>query len=53
MFIVPLIIIFGLVFYGTTSLQLAGFLRRRAALVKLLTAILFAGLGGWLLLAML
>jgi len=52
MFIVPLVIIFLLVFYGTTSLQLAGFLRRNVALVKLLTAILFAALGGWLLLTM-
>ncbi len=52
MFIVPLVVIFVLVYYGTTSLQLATFLRRNAALVKLLTAIFFATLGAWLLLTM-
>ena len=52
MFIVPLVIIFLLVFYGTTSLQLAGLLRRNVALVKLLTAVLFFALGGWLLVTM-
>ena len=53
MFIVPLVIIFLLVYYGTTTLQLAGFMRRHAALVKVLTVIFFAGLGSWLLLTML
>ena len=52
MFIVPLVIIFLLVFYGTTSLQLATFMRRNVALVKLLTAVLFFALGSWLLVAM-
>lgn len=52
MFILPLVIIFLLVFYGTTSKQLTGFFQRNAALVKLLTAILFAALGGWLLFTM-
>jgi len=52
MFILPLVIIFVLVFYGTTSKQLTGFFQTNAALVKLLTAILFAGLGSWLLFAM-
>ena len=46
--ILPVVIIFVLVFYGTTSKQLTGFFQANAALVKLLTAILFAGLGGWL-----
>ena len=53
MFILPLVVIFLLAFYGTTSNQLTGFFRDNAALVKLLTAILFAGLGGWLLFTML
>ncbi len=52
MFIVPLVIIFLLVFYGTSSRQLTGFFQSNAALVKLLTAILFAALGGWLLITM-
>jgi MFS family permease len=52
MFIVPLVVIFVLVYYGTTSLQLAGFMRRNAAMVKALTFVFFTGLGGWLLLSM-
>ena len=52
MFIVPLVVIFLLVFYGTTSLQLARLLRRNVALVKLLTAVLFAALGSWLLVSL-
>jgi hypothetical protein len=46
-------VIFLLVYYGTTSKQLTGFFRTNAALVKLLTAVLFAALGGWLLISML
>jgi glutaredoxin len=53
MFILPLVVIFLLVYYGTTSKQLTGFFRTNAALVKLLTAVLFAALGGWLLISML
>jgi cytochrome c biogenesis protein CcdA/thiol-disulfide isomerase/thioredoxin len=53
MFIVPLVVIFLLVYYGTTSLQLAGFMRRHAALVKAVTVVFFAGLGCWLLFTML
>jgi thiol-disulfide isomerase/thioredoxin len=53
MFIVPLVVIFLLVYYGTTSLQLAGFMRRHATVVKALTVIFFASLGSWLLLTML
>jgi sulfite exporter TauE/SafE len=52
MFILPLVIIFVLVFYGTTSKQLTGFFRANAASVKLLTALLFAALGFWLLYSM-
>jgi hypothetical protein len=52
MFILPLVIIFVLVFYGTTSKQLTGFFRANAGSVKLLTALLFAALGFWLLYSM-
>lgn len=52
MFIVPLVIIFLLVYYGTTSFQLAGFMRRHLALVKVLTVVFFVSLGSWLLLTM-
>jgi len=48
MFIVPLGIVFGLTYFGTTSGQLAGAMKRHLGLVKLLTAGLFFGLGGLL-----
>ncbi len=53
MFILPLVVIFVLVYYGTTSKQLTGFFRGNAAWVKALTAILFGALGSWLLFTML
>ena len=49
MFIIPLAIVFGLVYFGTTSQQLGLVLRRRAAAVKLGTAVLFVALAVWLL----
>lgn len=52
MFILPLVVIFILTFYGTTSLQFSRFLRTKAATVRLLTALLFAILGAWLILAL-
>ena len=52
MFILPLVIIFLLAFYGTTSKQLTLFFRVKAGTVKLLTALLFAILGVWLILAL-
>jgi len=52
MFILPLVTIFILTFYGTTSLQFSRFLRTKAATVRLLTALLFAILGAWLILAL-
>lgn len=48
MFVVPLIVVFLLAYYGTTSQQLTGWLTRRAAAVKLGTAILFILLAVWL-----
>lgn len=52
MFILPLVIIFLLTFYGTASKQLTLFFRAKAGTVKLLTALLFAILGVWLILAL-
>ena len=52
MFILPLVIIFLLTFYGTASKQLTLFFRAQAGTVKLLTALLFAILGAWLILAL-
>jgi cytochrome c biogenesis protein CcdA len=48
MFILPLIVVFVLVYFGTTSLQLGVFLKRHAALVKLATAALFIAMAVWL-----
>jgi cytochrome c biogenesis protein CcdA/thiol-disulfide isomerase/thioredoxin len=48
MFIVPLVGVFVLVYYGTTSAQLVEWLNRRAATVKLGMAVLFLALAGWL-----
>ncbi len=48
MFIVPLVVVFVLVYFGTTSKQLSGFLQQRAASVKLGMALLFTVLTGWL-----
>ncbi len=45
-FILPLLIIFGIVYWGVTSEQLAFFLQRRAMAIKLITAALFFGLAG-------
>ncbi len=41
MFILPLLIIFGIVYWGATSEQLAFFLQRRATTIKLLTSLFF------------
>lgn len=46
MFIVPLLIIFGVVYWGVTSDQLAFFLNQRASSIKLLTSLLFFVLAG-------
>jgi hypothetical protein len=48
MFIVPLALVFGLTFLGTSSRQLTVFFQDRVGLVKLLTAALFGLLGLWL-----
>ena len=48
MFIVPLVGIFVLAYFGTTSRDLTRFLQKRAATIKLAMAAVFAALGGWL-----
>ena len=50
MFITPLLIVFGFVYWGTTSIQLGGVLQRHLMSVKLGTGLLLLGLGFWLLL---
>ena len=48
MFIVPLLIVFGLVYWGTTFVQLGGFLQRHLVRLKLGTGTLLLGLAIWL-----
>lgn len=48
MFIVPLVGVFVLAFFGVTSERMASVTRRHTGTVKLLTAILFLSLGGLL-----
>ena len=47
-FILPLVVVFGLAYFGTTSEQLGIFAGRHTATVKLGTAVLFIVLAGWL-----
>jgi cytochrome c biogenesis protein CcdA len=48
MFIVPLMIVFLLSYFGTSSEQLGRFVQRNTAVIKLATALLFLGLGLWM-----
>ena len=48
LFVLPLVVVFILTYYGTGSKQLTRFLQRRAATVKLGMALLFAALATWL-----
>jgi cytochrome c biogenesis protein CcdA/glutaredoxin len=48
MFIVPLVVVFVLSYLGTTSEQLAAFVGRHTATIKLLTGFLFAALAAWM-----
>jgi hypothetical protein len=48
LFILPLVVVFILAYYGTGSKQLTKFLQQRAATVKLGMTLLFAALGTWL-----
>ena len=52
MFITPLLIIFGIVYWGVTSEQLARFLQKRTATIKLLTSLLFFLLAGLLMVSL-
>lgn len=51
LFILPLIVVFILAFYGTTSKDLTRFLHKHAAAVKIGLGIVFAALGIWLLIS--
>jgi cytochrome c biogenesis protein CcdA/thiol-disulfide isomerase/thioredoxin len=47
-YIVPLVVIFLLAHFGTSSEQLGGFITARTATIKLLTVVVFLVLAGWL-----
>ena len=49
-YILPLLAIFGIVYWGVTSDQLSFFLQKRASTIKLLTSIFFFALAGVLIL---
>jgi hypothetical protein len=51
-YILPLLVIFGIVYWGVTSEQLAYFLQKRASTIKLLTAFFFFALAGILILSL-
>jgi hypothetical protein len=46
LYIAPLLVIFGIVYWGVTSEQLSFFLQRRTSTIKLLTSIFFFALAG-------
>lgn len=49
LFIMPLVTVFGLAYAGTSSQKLAVVMNKQTATVKLLTAVIFFVLAGWLL----
>ena len=51
MFIVPLLVVFGCVYWGTTSMQLGGVLQKHLVTVKVGIGLLLFGLGTWLVLS--
>ena len=53
LFILPLVVVFILAYYGATSADLTRFLKKRAAAVKLGMMVVFASLSAWLGLALL
>ena len=48
MFVIPLLVMFGFVYWGTSSIQLGGVLQRHMMPVKVGTGVLLFGLGVWL-----
>ena len=51
LFILPLVVVFILAYFGTSSHELTNFLKKHAAAVKIGLGILFLALGVWLLLS--
>ncbi len=48
MFILPLIVVFVLAYFGTSSEQLGNFVNRHTATIKFLTGLVFIGLAMWM-----
>jgi cytochrome c biogenesis protein CcdA len=48
MFVVPLIVVFVLAYYGTTSQELGKFVNRHTSTIKLVTGVVFTGLALWM-----
>ncbi|MHB9032102.1 MAG: hypothetical protein ACYC6L_03535 [Anaerolineae bacterium] len=48
MFIIPLVVVFMLVYFGTTSQDLTAWMKKHAAAVKLVMAVFFVLLAAWL-----
>jgi phosphoglycerol transferase MdoB-like AlkP superfamily enzyme len=48
MFIVPLVVVFMLSYFGTTSEQLGRFVNRHTSTIKFLTGLVFVGLALWM-----
>jgi cytochrome c biogenesis protein CcdA len=48
MFILPLIVVFLLSYFGTTSEQLGQFVNRHTSTIKLITGVVFVGLALWM-----
>ena len=51
MFIVPLLVVFGCVYWGTTSMQLGGIGQKHLVTVKVGMGLVLFGLGVWLVLS--
>jgi thiol:disulfide interchange protein len=48
MFILPLVVVFALSYFGTSSEQLGQFINRHTSTIKFLTGLLFVGLALWM-----
>lgn len=51
MFVIPLLVVFGCVYWGTTSMELGGILQKHLVSVKVGMGLLLFGLGIWLVLS--
>jgi cytochrome c biogenesis protein CcdA/glutaredoxin len=48
MFILPLVVVFALAYFGTSSEQLGQFINRHTSSIKLITGLLFVALAAWM-----